>query len=77
VLAERIVVWYEIWRRDFAPVRAAWLARAHALGSEIRVRLPEGELRGRFAGLDEQGMLLLDGDFPRRRIAAAEIFPAA
>jgi BirA family biotin operon repressor/biotin-[acetyl-CoA-carboxylase] ligase len=77
ILAGRIVVWYETWRRDFAPVRAAWLARAHALGGEIRVKLPQGEISGRFAGLDEHGMLLLDGDGPRRRIAAAEIIAAA
>ncbi len=77
VLAARIIVWYEIWRRDFAPVRAAWLDRAYALGGEIRVKLPRGELNGRFAGLDEHGMLLLDGDGTRRRIAAAEIVTAA
>jgi hypothetical protein len=40
------------------------------------VRLAAAELDGRFAGLDEQGLLLLDRAEGRRRIAAAEIFPA-
>jgi BirA family biotin operon repressor/biotin-[acetyl-CoA-carboxylase] ligase len=77
ILAGRLIAWYETWRRQgFAPVREAWLARAFRLGGTIRVRLAETELGGRFAGLDEQGMLLLDGAEGRRTIAAAEIFPA-
>jgi BirA family transcriptional regulator, biotin operon repressor / biotin---[acetyl-CoA-carboxylase] ligase len=77
ILAERLYAWYEIWRgQGFAPVRAAWLARAFGLGGPIRVRLARAELGGRFAGLDEQGLLLLDGAEGRKMIAAAEIFPA-
>jgi BirA family biotin operon repressor/biotin-[acetyl-CoA-carboxylase] ligase len=78
VLAERLLAWYERWRgaEGFAAVRRAWLLRAYGLGSEIRVRLAQAELAGRFAGLDEDGGLLLDGVDGRRRIAAAEIFPA-
>lgn len=77
ILAERILAWYETWRRQgFAPVREAWLSRAFGLGGTIRVRLAETELGGRFAGLDERGLLLLDGAEGRKMIAAAEIFPA-
>ena len=77
-LAERLQAWYAAWREQgFAALRAAWLARAHGLGAPIRVRLATEELNGRFAGLDETGMLLLDGEGGRRHIAAAEIFPAA
>ncbi|HUZ75095.1 MAG TPA: biotin--[acetyl-CoA-carboxylase] ligase [Stellaceae bacterium] len=77
-LAERLLAWYETWRgTGFAAVRAAWLDRAEGLGAPIRVRLASSELNGRFAGLDESGILLLDGAGGRRRIAAAEIFPAA
>ncbi|HXP29939.1 MAG TPA: biotin--[acetyl-CoA-carboxylase] ligase [Stellaceae bacterium] len=78
VLAERLLAWYERWRgaEGFAAVRRAWLLRAHGLGSEIRVRLAQSELAGRFAGLDGDGGLLLDGAEGRRRIAAGEIFPA-
>jgi BirA family biotin operon repressor/biotin-[acetyl-CoA-carboxylase] ligase len=79
ILAERLLAWYEAWRAPagFAALRAAWLARAHGLGGPIRVRLPSGEIEGRFAGLDAEGRLMLDGPAGRQHIAAAEIFPAA
>jgi BirA family biotin operon repressor/biotin-[acetyl-CoA-carboxylase] ligase len=77
ILAERLLAWYDRWRQQgFAPLREAWLARAFGLGGPIRVRLAAAELGGRFVGLDEQGLLLLDGAEGRQRIAAAEIFPA-
>jgi BirA family biotin operon repressor/biotin-[acetyl-CoA-carboxylase] ligase len=78
-LAERFLAWHETWRGigGFAAVRNAWLTRAQGLGGRIRVRLPGEELQGDFAGLDEDGVLLLDMISGRRRIAAAEIFPAA
>lgn len=78
ILAERLLAWYEAWRAPagFASVRDLWLARAHGLGGPIRVRLPSAEIDGRFAGLDEQGRLVLDAPDGRRHIAAAEIFPA-
>ena len=77
-VAAHFLAWYRRWHRGegFAEVRAAWLARAHRLGSKIRVRLPREEISGRFAGLDEDGRLLLDSAAGRQRIAAAEIFPA-
>ena len=77
-VALRFLVWYERWLAEgFAPLRQAWLARAAGLGERIRVRLAEGESTGRFAGLDEEGALLL-GDGPaQRRIAAGDVFPAA
>jgi BirA family transcriptional regulator, biotin operon repressor / biotin---[acetyl-CoA-carboxylase] ligase len=74
----RFQVWYERWRAEgFLPLRAAWLARAHGLGEEIRVRLPGDEASGRFAGLDEDGALLLEDGTTRRRIGAGDVFPAS
>ncbi len=70
--------WYERWLAEgFAPLRAAWLARARGLGQPIRVRLPQGDSEGRFAGLDEEGALLLDTGTLLRRITAGDVFPAA
>jgi len=70
-------LWARRWRADgFAPVRAAWLARAAGLGGAIRVRLERSTLFGRFLDLDDDGALLLDMPEGRRRIAAGEIFPA-
>ncbi|HEX6840250.1 MAG TPA: biotin--[acetyl-CoA-carboxylase] ligase [Stellaceae bacterium] len=69
--------WYERWREEgFPPLRQAWLARARGLGESIRVRLQGEEARGRFAGLDEDGALLLDEGTARRRIGAGDVFPA-
>jgi BirA family transcriptional regulator, biotin operon repressor / biotin---[acetyl-CoA-carboxylase] ligase len=69
--------WYERWRAEgFQPLRAAWLARARGLGESIRVRLQGAEASGRFAGLDEDGALLLDDGTTRRRIGAGDVFPA-
>jgi BirA family transcriptional regulator, biotin operon repressor / biotin---[acetyl-CoA-carboxylase] ligase len=77
ILGARILAWYEAWQKGFAPLRAAWLARAGSLGAAIRVRLPDGEIEGRFDGLDEAGRLLLTTPGGRRTIAAGEVFPAA
>jgi len=65
------------WDRGagFAATRADWLARASGLGEPIRVRLPERELAGRFAGLDETGHLLVEGPGGAvEAIAAGEVY---
>ena len=66
----------EQWRRGegFAAIRADWLKRAAGLGQDIRVRLPERELTGRFEGLDEAGRLLLAGPGGVTTITAGEVF---
>ncbi|HEY8874571.1 MAG TPA: biotin--[acetyl-CoA-carboxylase] ligase [Stellaceae bacterium] len=70
-------IWARRWREaGFAPVRAAWLARASGLGERVRVRLERGTLFGRFLDLDDDGALVLEGEEGRRRIAAGEVFPA-
>jgi BirA family transcriptional regulator, biotin operon repressor / biotin---[acetyl-CoA-carboxylase] ligase len=69
--------WARCWRAEgFAPVRAAWRTRARGLGEPIRVRLETTTLHGRFADIDQQGVLLLDTPDGRRRIAAGDVFPA-
>jgi BirA family biotin operon repressor/biotin-[acetyl-CoA-carboxylase] ligase len=66
------------WDRGagFAGTRMDWLARAHAPGSELRVRLPEREFNGRFQALDEFGRLLLQlPDGTVESITAGDVFP--
>ncbi|HZP77138.1 MAG TPA: biotin--[acetyl-CoA-carboxylase] ligase [Pseudolabrys sp.] len=60
----------------FAQTRADWLARASGVGEPIRVRLPDRELDGHFAGLDASGHLLLEqAGGAIEAIAAGEVQP--
>jgi BirA family biotin operon repressor/biotin-[acetyl-CoA-carboxylase] ligase len=66
--------WLSIWEHDgFAPIRGAWLTRAHPPGSALTVQLGDRFIGGRFAGLDEAGALLLDTPDGRSRIVAGEV----
>lgn len=69
-MARQLQVWEE---HGFPPVRAAWLVRAHPTGSVLRVVLEGRSLAGSFAGLDEDGALLLDLPEGRRRIVAGDV----
>jgi BirA family biotin operon repressor/biotin-[acetyl-CoA-carboxylase] ligase len=66
------------WRREgFETVRSAWLAKAGPLGAEVDVRLGEELVRGRFAGLDREGALLLDTAAGPRKIVSGELLGRA
>jgi BirA family biotin operon repressor/biotin-[acetyl-CoA-carboxylase] ligase len=74
-LAERLLAWRERWRADgFAPVRAAWLARAHGLGQPIEVRLGNTLISGSFADLDEDGAIIVaSAAGARQRVTAGDV----
>jgi BirA family biotin operon repressor/biotin-[acetyl-CoA-carboxylase] ligase len=57
----------------FAAIRANWLAHALPIGAPIRVRLPDGERRGGFAGLGEGGELLLESEAGIETIIAGDV----
>lgn len=66
-----------VWRNaGFAPVRAAWLARAAGLGERVTVRLDSETLTGVFKDLDSDGALVLSQGTGSRRIVAGDVFPA-
>ncbi len=78
VFAQRLLVRLAHWRdsaltRGFAPVRAAWHAMAAPLGSPLRVRQGSGFVEGLYAGLAEDGSLLLHTENTTRRIIAGEV----
>ena len=65
------------WRMGgFGPVRTAWLARAHGLGQDIKVQLPDETFLARFEGLDDSGALIArTPDGYVRHVAAGDVFP--
>lgn len=75
-LCRRFGPWLDRWRQEgFAPIRAGWLGRARGLGEAAVVRLEAETLTGVFAGLDEEGGMLLDqGDNGIRRVLAGDVF---
>jgi BirA family biotin operon repressor/biotin-[acetyl-CoA-carboxylase] ligase len=57
----------------FAPLRAAWLARAARRGEPVTARLPGRAIDGRFETLDETGALVLTTRTGRVALPAAEV----
>ena len=75
VLAEAFARRYDTWEREgFAPVRAAWLARARGRGERLVARLANAEIEGVFVDLNETGALILETAAGRRTISAGEVF---
>jgi BirA family transcriptional regulator, biotin operon repressor / biotin---[acetyl-CoA-carboxylase] ligase len=59
----------------FSTIRADWLARAAGIGENVRVRLPDREITGRFEALDEAGGLVLRlPDGAVTTVAAGDVF---
>lgn len=68
------------WNRGegFAAIRNEWLTHVAGLGTDIRVRVPSGELTGRFEALDEAGRLVLRlSDGRRELVTAGDVFLVA
>ena len=60
------------WREGgFDATRADWLIRAHPVGTPLWASQQEGRVAGRFAGLDPDGALRLDGDDGRVHVIHA------
>jgi BirA family biotin operon repressor/biotin-[acetyl-CoA-carboxylase] ligase len=58
----------------FEPVRKLWLERAAGIGQEVTVRLPSGEKRGVFSGLDRYGRLQLKTSAGEELIDAGDLY---
>jgi BirA family biotin operon repressor/biotin-[acetyl-CoA-carboxylase] ligase len=61
--------WLGTWDRGhgFAAIRGAWLERAGSIGEMLAINATEGQVEGRFAGLDADGSLLLTDAAGRER----------
>jgi BirA family transcriptional regulator, biotin operon repressor / biotin---[acetyl-CoA-carboxylase] ligase len=69
-LAKHLSAWSE---GGFEEIRTAWLARAHPIGAPLRASLGGRTEEGLFAGLDEDGAMLLDTAEGRKRIVSADV----
>lgn len=60
IAAQAILSRLELWNEAPASeIRQAWLARGHALGTDLTIAYANQRLHGRFAGLSMRGELLL------------------
>jgi BirA family transcriptional regulator, biotin operon repressor / biotin---[acetyl-CoA-carboxylase] ligase len=62
-----------IARNGAAPLLAAWMRRGPTLGARLTLRAGKGETIGSYAGLAEDGALLLDTGAGPRRFGAGEL----
>jgi BirA family transcriptional regulator, biotin operon repressor / biotin---[acetyl-CoA-carboxylase] ligase len=58
----------------FGPIRRLWLERAAGIGQEVTLRLPSGEKKGIFEGLDRSGRLQLKGSSGMELIDAGDLY---
>jgi BirA family biotin operon repressor/biotin-[acetyl-CoA-carboxylase] ligase len=73
-LLDRLSVWRRVRDAEgFAAIRAAWAAHGPARGQRIAARCGDGTAEGGFAGLGEDGSLLLETGRGLRRIATGEV----
>jgi BirA family biotin operon repressor/biotin-[acetyl-CoA-carboxylase] ligase len=64
----------EAWRRRALPdLLAAWMRRGPARGERLTLRTGAGETAGAYAGLAEDGALLLDTGAGPRRFGSGEV----
>ena len=64
--------------RGLPVILSDWLSHARGVSEPIAVRSDDGELQGRFVGLDQSGRLLLErADGGIAKIAAGDVFPFA
>lgn len=71
-MAEVLTIWDH--GRGVAEITRLWRSVACGIGTMIRVNLPDRSLDGVFAGIDDQGLLILETDSGQRHIAAGDVF---
>ena len=69
-----LALWCRQWRqKGFSSIRSAWLERAHPVGTPLVVQGGTTYEKGLFAGLAEDGRLLLDTERGMKTIATGDI----
>lgn len=73
-LLDRLAHWHSVLLGDgFPAIRAAWLARAHPVGTALAIAVGEIRVEGAFAGLSPEGHLLLRTPGGIRTFATGEV----
>ncbi len=73
-LLARLGAWRLRYQREgFAPIRSAWLERAHAPGEAVAATVGGRRIAGTFVGLAETGALLLETDSGRMTVSSGEL----
>jgi BirA family biotin operon repressor/biotin-[acetyl-CoA-carboxylase] ligase len=73
-LLDRLEAHLMVWENEgFAPIRQAWLDQAHPIGTMLRVMRDGHIVEGAFAGLGQDGALLLDNANGRVRVIAGDV----
>jgi BirA family transcriptional regulator, biotin operon repressor / biotin---[acetyl-CoA-carboxylase] ligase len=75
-LADHFEAWRAHWRTGgFAVVKEAWLSACHPLGTPLLARVGEEAINGVFAGLGDDGALLLRSESGKiRSVYAGDVF---
>lgn len=77
-LLDRLAAWRAVREREgFAPIRTVWMAHGPARGQRIAARCGQGTVEGGFAGLGEDGSVLLETDAGVVSLAAGEVLEPA
>ncbi len=74
ILLDRFGKLLALWQAEgFAPIRAQWLARSYPVGAAIRVGAQGESIEGEFAGIDQDGALLLQTPNGVQRVLAGDV----
>ncbi len=75
ILVEKTAYWIDVWQKEgFEAIRKKWLENCKGFGKEIRVKLPDKEIVGRFIDLNGDGGLKLDMGGETKLIHSGEVF---
>ena len=78
-LLKELLYQFDLWQKRLSDegkktILDAWRQKAYGLGKKIVVRLPDQNMEGVFAGLDNDGRLLLNKDGKLCEISVGDVF---